>query len=462
MATILIIEDESLLARNIATYLQRHLHEVRVADSGEAGLAQYDLLKPDLVLLDYNLPGLNGLDVLARIRSRNAAARVVIMTGHGSERIAVEAMKAGATDYLVKPVELAHLRRVIEHALDDRTPPAPANTPTPGPAATPGEPLAQLVGTSAAMIELKQLITRLLDAERHLADAAAPAVLISGETGTGKELVARALHFEGRRRDKPFVEVNCSGIPANLLESELFGYERGAFTDAKEQKPGLIEAADHGTLFLDEIGELDPAGQAKLLKLLEEKQVRRLGSVRERAVNVRIIAATNRNLVDEVRAGTFRSDLYFRLGIIQVRVPPLRAREHDPMLLARHFLELHRGRYGKPRLELGEAAAQVLAEYQWPGNVRELRNVIEQAVILSRGDTIDPAGLLLSQSLSATPSPTRAADNDNGLNLHQHERELLVRALERTGWNVSRAARELGVSRDTLRYRIEKFQLRMP
>jgi two-component system, NtrC family, response regulator AtoC len=278
--------------------------------------------------------------------------------------------------------------------------------------------------------------------------------------------VARALHFEGPRRDRPFVEFNCSNIPLQLLEAELFGYERGAFTDAKERKPGLIETAEGGTLFLDEIGDIDLAFQVKLLTLLENKLVRRLGSVREHKANVRIITATNKPLEQMVREGKFRSDLFFRLRIVELRVPPLRDRGADVALLAQHYLALHGARYRKPGLHFTPAALARLQAHRWPGNVRELRNMIEQCVIMARSAAIGPEQLSLSAGVEAgaedgLPEAART-DADGSMNLTQVERDLVLRALNDAGWNITQAAKVLGVSRDTLRYRIEKFGFTRP
>ncbi len=452
---ILLVEDEPTLARNIQAYLQRFGYNVHVSASGEQALTDLGKIAPHAVLLDFNLPGINGLQVLNRIRSRNRETRVVMVTGFGSEQVAVDAMKSGADDYLTKPLELGRLRETLDRILP---PEAGADSDS---GALPDSGLSRLLGRSSAMTLLKSNLSQLLSAEAQLKDSDSPAVLITGETGTGKELVARALHYDGRRRESPFVEVNSSGIPANLLEAELFGFERGAFTDAKEQKIGLIEAAEGGTLFLDEIGELEPSAQAKLLKLLEDHLVRRLGSVRERKVDVRIIAATNRDLEQLVREGKFRSDLYFRLKIIQFKLPPLRERSGDVVQLARHFLEVHRSRYGKPRLRFGPRTEQVLAEHRWPGNVRELRNIIEQCVVMARGDVIEADDLELTEpGSSATLTETHDLGSEQKpMNLPQVEHDMLVSALRQCHGNVSQAARMLGVSRDTLRYRIEKFQL---
>jgi transcriptional regulator with PAS, ATPase and Fis domain len=317
------------------------------------------------------------------------------------------------------------------------------------------------------MLALKQTIAQLVQAESQMRDADGPAVLVLGETGTGKEVVARALHFNGPRRDKPFVELNCAALPAQLLESELFGHERGAFTDARERKLGMVETAEGGTLFLDEIGDMDIALQAKLLKLLEEKSVRRIGSLREQRVDVRIVAATHRPLEALVREGRFRADLYFRLGVVQLRLPPLRERGADILLLARHFLQHHAARYGKPAPALDKAAEAVLLEYSWPGNVRELRNMIEQAVLLNTGSVISAPQLTLSRlgsTSSSTPDHADAAANraPPELTLPEMERQALVKALQVAEGNVTRAARDLGISRDTLRYRIEKYGLDTP
>ena len=473
-AGILIIEDEVTLAKNIATYLKRSGYDADVASAGEEGLAQIETFRPEVVLLDYALPGINGLDTLKRIKALDERIAVIMMTGHGSEQVAVEAMKAGAHDYLIKPVILSELKLRLEKLVGEVKRDEELTYHRQKVAAEGG--LDQLVGRSAPMRALKTSIRQLLAAEAELADADPPAVLITGETGTGKELVARALHFEGARKDAPFVELNCSTIPGDLLEAELFGYERGAFTDAKQRKLGLIEAAGGGTLFLDEIGDLDPRVQVKLLKLLEDKTVRRLGSVREQRANVRIVTATNRDLEQAVREGTFRADLLFRLRIVHFDLPPLRARGDDVLALADHYLDLQRHRYRKPRLRFTAEAEQAMLRYSWPGNVRELRNVIEQAVIMASGETIEPADLRLTSTLATygrgpppagddAPADVTAAEGDaadDGLNLAEVERDLLVRALTQTRGNVTQAARLLGVTRDTLRYRIEKHNLKLP
>ena len=468
-AAILIIEDELTLAKNIAIYLKRSGYDASVASTGEDGLAQIETLRPEAVLLDYALPGINGLEVLKRIKEIDPRIPVILMTGHGSELVAVDAMKAGAHDYLIKPVILSELKLRLEKLVGQEKRDEELTYHRRKIAAEGG--LDQLIGRSAPMVALKSAIRQLLEAESGLADTELPAVLITGETGTGKELVARALHFDGIRSEKPFVEINCSTIPGDLLEAELFGYERGAFTDAKQRKLGLVEAAGGGTLFLDEIGDADPRVQIKLLKLLEDKTVRRLGGVREQRADVRIVTATNRALEQAVRDGQFRADLLFRLRIVHFDLPPLRARGDDVLVLAAHYLGLQRARYRKPQLRFTAEAERAMLRYTWPGNVRELRNVIEQAVIMATGSTIDAVDLRLTSTLALTGGSDVAAndtadpeeDGDgNELNLAEVERDLLVRALAQTRGNVTQAARLLGVTRDTLRYRIEKYGLELP
>jgi two-component system response regulator AtoC len=452
---ILIIEDESMLARNIALYLERGGYEVRIAESAEQGLALLDEFRPDAVVLDFNLPRLDGLEALARIQAFDAAVRVVMITGHGNVELAVQAMKAGASDFLTKPVALSKLKLVLEKAFGDSRREGTLAYYRKRDAESTDD--GGLLGKSPPMQELKHKMQQLLRAEARMTDDGAPAVLVLGETGSGKEVVARALHFNGPRRDKPFVELNCAAMPEHLLESELFGHERGAFTDARERKLGLVETAEGGTLFLDEIGDMDLGLQSKLLKLLEEKKVRRVGSLREQKVDVRIIAATHRPLEALVAEAAFRADLYYRLRVVQLELPPLRERGDDILLLAQHFLQQLAQRYGTVTPALSAEASQALLRHPWPGNVRELRNTLEQAVLMLRGPTLGVDQLTLSKVEAAPPLlPTTA---DDATTLPELERQTLLQALERSGWNVTRAARALGISRDTLRYRIDKFQL---
>jgi two-component system, NtrC family, response regulator AtoC len=461
---ILIVEDEVTLAKNLKIYLLRYGFDVKAVSSGEEALREFDEYKPDALLLDFNLPQMSGLEVLSKVRQKDPHVKVVMITGHGNEQIAVDAMKAGAYDYMTKPIELGKVKLVLDKALSEEKLEGALSYYQKKAA----EEIDDMLGDSAPMLALKDKINHLLQAEMHISDGNSPAVLITGETGTGKELVARALHFNGPRKDKPFIELNCASIPAQLLEAELFGYERGAFTDARQRKLGLAEAAEGGTLFLDEIGDLDFSIQAKLLKLLEDKQVRRLGSVRDQPVNVRILAATNQDLEKLVNEGKFRSDLFFRLRIIHLQLPPLRVRDDDSIKLAQHFLEKHCARYGK-RMSFDPSAVQAIRNYTWPGNVRELRNAMEQVVLMARGDTVSGEQLPMTHGLHASSPetshilhPALAATNNSTMSLEQVEREMLMSALSQSTWNVTRAAKMLGVSRDTLRYRIEKYNLRHP
>jgi DNA-binding NtrC family response regulator len=459
---VMIIEDEATLAKNLKTYLLRYGFDVTSVGTGEEAMDQFDDFKPDALLLDFNLPRMSGLEVLAKARQKDPRIKVIMITGQGSEQVAVDAMKAGAYDYLTKPVEMGKIKLLLDKAMGEEK--------LEGALAYYHKKAAvessSMLGDSLPMQMLKDKINNLIQAERQLNDSNPPAVLITGETGTGKELAARALHFEGVREDKPFIELNCASIPAQLLESELFGYERGAFTDARQRKLGLAEAAEGGTLFLDEIGDLEFSIQAKLLKLLEDKMIRRLGSVRDQTVNVRILAATNHDLEALVRDGKFRSDLFFRLRTIHIQLPPLRERGDDAVKLAGHFIEKHGNRYGK-QLSLDESAVQAIRNYTWPGNIRELNNAMEQVVLMARGNKIDAGQLpftrnLLSAAASAVgfDNPTSSAVTNAAKSLEQVEREMLINALSQSTWNVTKAAKMLGVSRDTLRYRIEKYQLR--
>jgi two-component system, NtrC family, response regulator AtoC len=467
---VLIVEDEGVLARNIQRYLQREGFEARTAQTGREALRQVEEFGPDVVLLDLALPDMGGLDLLARLRRPDGSSptKVIILTAHGSTQMAVDAMKAGAYDYLSKPVALGELRLAIEKALGQERLEGTLSYYRGRDARDSG--LGQILGDSPAMAGLKRDVIRLLEAERRLVEGdPPPAVLVRGETGTGKELVARSLHFDGMRRDAPFVEVNCAALPAHLLEGELFGHERGAFTDARERRIGLVEAAHGGTLFLDEIGDLDASVQVKLLRLLEDRTVRRLGSTRDRRVDVRFVTATHRPLEEMVREGRFRADLYYRLRVVTLALPPLRERGEDVPLLAGHFLALHGRRYGKPRLRLSAEARALVRRHPWPGNVRELRNAMEQAALSAEGEVVEAVNLALAPPPSPAAGlaprtedrapPPQAEDPPamaGGMTLAELERQLIARALEQAGGNISRAARELGISRDTLRYRLGK------
>jgi two-component system, NtrC family, response regulator AtoC len=462
---VLIIEDEAVLARTMGKYLGQRGYEVRLARSGPEGLEALAAFLPDAVILDFNLPGgLDGLDGLRCLHTQDPGIKVIMVTGQGNVRLAVDAMKSGAFDYLSKPLVLSELQLLLDRAMQQRRTEGQLHYFRDREASL-GR-LDQIVGESPAIRHLKGRLARIIEASARLRGGPSPAVLIVGETGTGKELVARALHYGGPRAAGPFIELNVATIPSHLVESEIFGYERGAFTDARERKLGLVEAADGGTLFLDEIGELEPAAQAKLLKLLEDRTVRRLGSVRDQAVDIQVLSATNRCLSQMVADGRFREDLFYRLNVVTVEVPPLRDRGQDRLALAQHFVAELGARYGKPGLILDPSAEAAILRHAWPGNVRELRNAMEQAVLYSTGPAVRDFDLSLPRtgstavpdlSVMERPIPGEAAQN--GARLDDVERALIARTLEEVDGNVSKAARRLGITRDRLRYRIEKYGL---
>ncbi len=462
--SILIIDDDSQLVDNIRLYLERAQWETFVEYSAEAGLKRLESLNPDIVLTDHMMTGKSGLDLIKEAKIIDPHIKIVMMTGEGSVQVAVDAMKAGACDYLSKPMSLAELKIVLDKALAQAQ--MEKTLSVFQRRQSRGASLEAIIGESAPTAAMKSKVKLVLEAERHISDGDLPSILIYGETGTGKELLARALHFDGVRSDKPFIEINCASLPNNLLESELFGHERGAFTDAKERRIGLAEAADGGTLFLDEIGEIDLSLQAKLLKLLEEKSIRRIGSVQERKVNIRIISATNQDLEKMVREGRFRSDLYFRLRVITLSTPPLRSTGQDILRIAEFYLQSHSQHYGKKNLRFTHEAEQLLLRYSWPGNVRELRNMLEQSVLLAQGQEINAdqlsicPGLLNDSSAVFNISEHKAPQLENlPTKITEVDQELLQKTLEKTDWNVSKSAKILGLSRDMMRYRIEKYGL---
>jgi DNA-binding NtrC family response regulator len=452
-STVLIVDDEQTLARSAKEFLGDHGYDAEVAGSAEKALQLLETLQPDVVFADVRLPGMSGLDLLKRIREFDPVIPVIMLTAYGSIEGAVEAVKLGAFDYVKKPVDLEELKLLADRARENRQLQQELSYYRRRAARDVG--FEEMVGESPA-------IRAVLERARQIAALnETPPVLLTGETGTGKGLLARAIHASGPRAAKPFIEVNCTALPATLMEAELFGYERGAFTDAKESKPGLVEAGEGGFLFLDEIGDVDLAVQGKLLRAIEERAVRRVGSVRERKIDVRIIAATNRDLEREVREERFRKDLYFRLAVIVLHVPPLRQRGEDVLLLAAHYLRAFNVRYGKAVREISAPARELMLAYPWPGNVRELSHVIERAVLWSRGPTLDVEHLsLTSPDHAAVPEPEPAAAlPPHGVDLAQWEKGMIERALREAGGNQTKAAQRLGISRDTLRYRLKKFGL---
>ncbi len=465
--TILIIDDDSQLADNIRLYLERFQWETHVEYSASAGLKKLKSLHPDVVLTDYMLPDKTGVELIKEMHEIDTHIKVVMLTGEGGLHVAVDAMKAGASDYLTKPVSLAEIKVVLDRTVEQSKMEKTLSVYQRRQAN--GASLDAIIGESTVTSAMKAKVRQILEAERQIRDDNLPPILIQGETGTGKELLARALHFDGVRKTKPFIEINCASLPSNLLESELFGHEKGAFTDAKESRVGLVEAADGGTLFLDEIGEIDIALQAKLLKLIEEKTLRRIGSVRERKVNIRIISATNQDLEKMVREGRFRSDLYFRLRVITLSTPPLRKTGQDILSIAEYYLQAHARHYGKTGLRFTPDAKQLMLNYGWPGNVRELRNMLEQSVLLAQEQDINSSQLAICPSLLNDETKVAASQDHNEGFIRSSvtkasdvDRELLRKTLEKTDWNVSKSAKLLGLSRDMMRYRIEKFGLQVP
>ncbi|MBK7715133.1 MAG: sigma-54-dependent Fis family transcriptional regulator [Gemmatimonadetes bacterium] len=463
-STVLIVDDERTLARAIKAFLEASGYEATVADDAEAALPLLQSLRPDVVFTDVRLPGMDGIALLRKIREFDPSISVVVMTAHGSIEGAVEAVKLGAFDYVKKPLDLEEVKLLADRARE--TSALRQELSYYRHRAVRDEPFGDVVGQAVAMravLERARQIAALDDT---------PPVLITGETGTGKGLVARTIHASGPRAEKPFIDVNCTALPATLMESELFGHERGAFTDARESKLGLFEAAEGGFLFLDEIGDVELALQGKLLKAIEDRVVRRVGGVRDRKIDVRILAATNRDLARESERERFRRDLYFRLAVIILELPPLRERGEDVFLLAEFYLRRFSAKYGRQGRRLGSAAREVMRAYPWPGNVRELSHVIERAVLWSQEPELSPEHLALTiPGGSATRPAAESADavvppaaeppgrRAPEMTLEQWERTLLEQALRDEGGNQTRAAQRLGISRDTLRYRLKKYGL---
>ena len=453
--TVLIVDDERTLARAIKAFLAESGYEAEVAGDGEQALGLLESLRPDVVFSDVRLPGMTGIELLRRIREFDAAIPVVIMTAYGTIEGAVEAVKLGAFDYLKKPVDLEELKLLADRARETSQLKQELSYYR-SRAAQPVR-FGEVIGQSPA-------IRGVLEQARQIAALEeTPPVLIVGETGTGKGLVARTIHASSPRSARPFIEVNCTALPASLMEAELFGHERGAFTDAKESKLGLFEAAEGGFLFLDEVGDIELSLQGKLLKAVEERSVRRVGGIRDRRIDVRILAASNRDLEKDAQGERFRRDLYFRLAVIILRLPPLRERGEDILFLAEHFLRRFNAKYGKAAHGFDPRARERLLAYPWPGNVRELSHVMERAVLWSRGDLLGSEHLSLEIPATAEPAPQadgRGASESlppPGTDLESWERTLIERALRESDGNQTRAAQRLGISRDTLRYRLKKY-----
>ena len=446
MPTILIVEDEAKMRRLLELNLgEDGFHTVSAGDA-ESGLKLLHESDVDLVVTDLKLPGMNGLDFLHAIKGQNAALPVVVMTAFGSVETAVEAMKAGASDYVLKPFSLGEMRMVIHKELDVRKLREENRSLREALGKRYEHP--NVVARSAKMQEVLATVERVAPTNST--------VLLGGESGVGKDLIARAVHEKSRRASGPFIKINSSAIPENLLESELFGYEKGAFTGAGASKPGKFELADKGTLFLDEIGDVPLAIQVKLLRVLQEREFERLGGTRTVKVDVRLIAATNRDLREALEQGTFREDLYYRLNVVPIDIAPLRQRKEDIPDLVNLFISRFAGDSGKPVEGITPEAMQILVNYHWPGNVRELQNIIERACALAKG------AVLKVEDIHLDTRPARSVNGSGnflpeGMTLEQWEDEMIRESLRRANGNKSQAARLLGLSRNALRYRLSKI-----
>jgi DNA-binding NtrC family response regulator len=452
---ILVIDDEKLIRWTLEQHLVKEGYEVATAESAEKGFALIAEDTPDLVLLDNRLPEMTGLEMLEKLNVQEHGLMVIMITAYGMVETAVKAMKFGAYDYISKPFNLEEITFVIKKALEA------------GSLRSQVRQLRQecrgrvdaIIGESEDMTKVKNLILK-------IAGSDATTVLIQGESGTGKELVAKAIHYSSARSDKPFMAINCAALPVTLLETELMGHEKGAFTDAKTAKKGLFELADGGTVFLDEIGDMNMSIQAKLLRLLEEKTFKRVGGVKDIKVDVRVISATNQELAKAMNEGSFRKDLYYRLQVVPVTLPPLRERGKDIMLLARHFIEYFNRECHTNVQGISKEAEQILLAYSWPGNVRELKNVMERAMILDIDKEILPENLTLeileARPESAVPIGTPVSLDgfvipETGLSMEEVENALVRKALEMSSGNQTKAAQLLKMPRDAFRRRMKRF-----
>ena len=444
---ILVVDDDKAVRAALKVNLRKRGWDVTVAESGEKALRALDDRPMDLVLSDVSMPGMSGMELLGAVRTRWPDVRIVIMTGRGSVADAVTAMKAGADDYSIKPVSKDELLVICERALKEKALLAELVQLRAEVQEQYG--FENIIGCTPEMMEVYELIATVADTSAL--------VLLTGPTGTGKELISAAIHYRSIRRDRPFVRVNCAALPENLLESELFGHEKGAFTGAIRQHRGKFEQAHGGTLLLDEIGDISPATQVKLLRVLESGEFTRVGGSQTIKVDTRVVAATNRDLLDEVRQGAFREDLYYRLNVFTITVPPLKDRRDDIPLLVDHFVRLFGEKHDRGELSLPETELQRMVDYHWPGNVRELRHVIERAVILSRKGKL--TGVKLPEAPKGGDPGLEVLPDGMSLQaaLLEYERRVLIEALKRAKGVQAEAARGLGLSRSNLNYRVKRL-----
>ncbi len=447
-AKILVIDDDTSLRRVLEYNLQEDGYEVQTASSGEEGLYLFGQSQPDLVITDMNMPGMDGLMVLKSIKERSPETLVIMITAFGTVDVAVEAMKAGAYDYITKPFNREELKLTVRKALEFNGL-AEENKRLKSELSDKAD-FRTIVGSSKEMEKIFEVIRKVADTEA--------AILITGESGTGKELVARSIHANSSRKDAPFVAINCAAIPRELLESELFGHVKGAFTGAIRDKTGKFQLADGGTLFLDEVGDLPVELQPKLLRALQEKEVEPVGGAKAQKLDVRVVSATNLDIDKAIAEGTFREDLYYRLSVIPIHLPPLRERRKDIPLLIRYFCSKH----GSEKVTFAKDALETLVMYPWPGNVRELENTVERLLIMRNGDNISHDDLPDKLREGNAPGGALIKLPDEGYSLEQLEREVVVAALERKSWNQAAAARFLRIPRHTLIYRMEKYGIVLP
>jgi len=447
-ARILVIDDDTSLRRVLEYNLQEEGYEVQTASSGEEGVYLFAKFQPALVITDMKMSGMDGLMVLKSIKDRSPETLVIIITAFGTVDVAVEAMKAGAYDYITKPFNRDELRLTVRKALQFSGL-AEENKLLKSKLSDKVE-FRTIVGSSKEMEKVFEVISKVADTEA--------AILITGESGTGKELVARSIHANSSRRDAPFVTINCAAIPRDLLESELFGHVKGAFTGAVRDKTGKFQRAEGGTLFLDEVGELPLELQPKLLRALQEKEVEPVGGTQVQKLDVRIVSATNLNIDKAISDGSFREDLYYRLSVIPIHLPPLRERRKDIPLLIRYFCSKH----GSDKISFDKDALETLVMYPWPGNVRELENTVERLLIMRNSDVISLSELPEKLMANGVSGSVIIKLPDEGYSLEQLEREIVVEALERNAWNQAAAARFLRIPRHTLIYRLEKYGIAVP